>query len=200
MEAQSQALEQYRAVVLSGGAGTGKSRVAAEYTHGCGARGFWTAGGETIDRTVAALATVLGIRVEGRSDEEVAGEVRRTLATLPDGILWVVDNLGDLGLTNSLVNACGPLKLVITTRDARRNRLPPNVPYHEVDILDPEASVALLCSRSDCKPDDPTLRKIAEVVGHLSLALEMLASGSERPSRHLRGFLRSCERRPLVSR
>ena len=175
MKTLRNALKQRRVVVLSGGAGTGKSRLAAEYTHSRGARGFWTAAAGTVDRTLAALAKFLDIPQEGRGDEEVAGEVRRTLPALPDGILWVVDNLGDLGLANGLADATAPLKLLITTRDARRGLLSPNIAYQEVRVLDPQSSVALLCSRNECEPDDPALQEIAEAVGHLPLALEMLA-------------------------
>ena len=196
MEALGEALEQRRAVVLSGGAGTGKSRLAAEHTHSWGTRGFWTAGGETVDRTLAALATFLPIRIEGRSDEEIAGEVRRTLPTLPGDTVWVVDNLGDLGLVNGLAGAAGPLKLVITTRDARRNLLPPNVAYLEVPTLDPEASYALLCSRSNCKPDDPILRDIAEAVGNLPLALEQLAVRLGAPLQTPQGMLDELQQAP----
>ena len=175
MAALAEALEQRRAVVLSGGAGTGKSRLAAEYTHRHVTRGFWTAAGETVDRTLAALAPLLGVLVEGRNEEEVTGEVQRTLPNLPAGALWVIDNLANIELVNGLANAAGPLKLLVTTRDARQNILPPNVAFQEVPILDPGASVNLLCSRNNCQPDDPTLPKIAEAVGHLPLALEMLA-------------------------
>lgn len=73
-------LKKRRVLVLSGGAGTGKSRLAAEYTHSFGARGFWTAAGDNVDRTLAALAPSLGILIEGRSDEEVAGEREVKLA------------------------------------------------------------------------------------------------------------------------
>ena len=187
-------LKQHQALVLSGGAGTGKSRLAAEYTNRYGARGFWTVAGQTVDRTLAALAPFLGVPVEGCSNEEVAGEVRRTLPTLPDGALWVIDNLADLGLANGLANAAGPLKLLVTTRDARQNILTPNVAYQEVPILDPGASIDLLCSRNNCQPDDPILPKIAEAVGHLPLAVEMLAVRLGAPLQTPQGVLEELQK------
>ena len=129
LEAMRQALERRRAVLLSGGTGTGKTRLAAEYSHRSGARGFWTSAGETVPQTVAALAPHLGVPVEGRTDEEVSGEVQRRLPDLPTGTLWVIDNLGDLGQVNGLCEAAGNLRLLATSRDGRGNSCRPTLSF-----------------------------------------------------------------------
>ena len=71
LDALAQAVARRRAVVLSGGAGTGKTRLAAEYSHRSAAKGFWTSAGETVTQTIAALAPHLGVPVERRTDEDV---------------------------------------------------------------------------------------------------------------------------------
>ena len=154
-----------RAVVISGGAGCCKSRLAAEYTHRAGVDGLWTTGGATEALTLADLAPALGIAVEGKNDEELAGEVRRRLTALPPETLWVVDNLTDLDLANALVNVSESVRLLITTRDSRRHLLPGTVAYHWIEVLEREAAIALLRSRSDLPADHPALVQIAERVG-----------------------------------
>ena len=165
----------HRAVVLSGGAGTGKSRLAAEYTHHTNAHGFWTSAGNNVAQTLAALARHLIVGTESRSDEEIAADVQRLLSGLPLDTLWVIDNLHDLELINDILNSTQPVHLLLTTRDARRQLVPSTVAFHEVDVLDTDPAVTLLCSRSDCDPSQPALTEICDAVGRLPLALEMLA-------------------------
>jgi hypothetical protein len=164
-----------RVAVISGGAGVGKSRLAAEYAHRSERKGFWSTAGAGVEQTLAALAPDLDVGVKDRTDEKVAGEVPRRLATLSPGALWVVDNLVDLGTVSSLVNAVGPTDLLVTTRDNRRRLLPSGAVFLYLEVLAPEAAVRLLCSRSDANPQDPLLGEIAEAVGRLPLALEILA-------------------------
>ncbi|MCH8184467.1 MAG: tetratricopeptide repeat protein, partial [Chloroflexi bacterium] len=164
-----------RAVVISGGAGSGKSRLAAEHAHRAKVDGFWTAGGTDLASTLAGLAPELGIDVAGKSDDEIAGEVQRGLAGLSPETLWVVENLADLEQVNALLNGSGSVRLLITTRDSRRHLLPSTVAYHWIEVLEPDAAKALLCSRSKTSSDDPTVALIADKVGRLPLALEVLA-------------------------
>ena len=175
LDALTEAFPIHRAVVISGGAGSGKSRLATEYTYNSGERGFWTAAGADVVQTLVALALTLDVIVEGRGDEEIAGEVQVCLAALPPDTLWVIDNLGDLGLVNALLTAAGPVRLLTATRDARRNLLPNTVAFHQLDVLEPDPAIELLCSRSNCDPSDLALPEMVEIVGRLPLALEMLA-------------------------
>ena len=168
-----------RAVVISGGAGSGKSRLAAEYAHQSALPGFWTTAGANALQTLAALAPSLGVPVGGGSDEETAREVQRSLSGLVPETLWVVDNVQDLDLVNELSSPVSSIHLLVTSRDARGSLLPPTVPFREIDVLDPDPAIVLLCSRrraeSSWDSQDPSLREIAELVGRLPLALEMLA-------------------------
>ena len=68
-----------RVVVISSGAGVGKSRVAAEYAHRSGRKGFWSTAGLAVEQTLAALAPALGIEVKDRTEEEVGAEAQRRL-------------------------------------------------------------------------------------------------------------------------
>ena len=171
----TEAFEGHEATIVSGGAGTGKSRLAAEYAHQCGLDGFWSDAGATVAQTLAALAPALEVEVEASSDEEIAAQVQKVLAGLGADALWVVDNLADLGLVSDLLSAAGPVRLLITTRDGRKQLLPPQVAFHPLETLAPDPAIVLLCSRSDSDRKDAALPEIAEAVGWLPLALEMLA-------------------------
>ena len=175
LDALASAFANHRGVVLSGGAGCGKSRLAAEYTYNSGDHGFWTAAGGSVTQTLVALAQSLDVSLEGRSEDEIAVEVQVRLASLPADILWAIDNLGDLDLVNALLGVAGPVRLLITTRDQRRHVLPNTVAFQRLGVLGPDPAVELLCSRSNCDPNDPALPNIVEIVGRLPLALEMLA-------------------------
>jgi hypothetical protein len=146
----AEAFSHYRVVVVSGGAGTGKSRLAAEYSHQSKAEGFWTTAGTALVQTLVALAPSLGIPLSEGSDAEVRRQVQRRLGQLTqekqDTLLWVVDNVGDLNLVNELA-AAGSLRLLVTTRDSRSQLLPGSVAFVELQPLDIDPAVALLCSR-----------------------------------------------------
>ena len=55
-----------RVVVLYGGAGMGKTRLAVEHTHLNEPRGFWTTGGDSLDATFGALAPHVGVDVKDK--------------------------------------------------------------------------------------------------------------------------------------
>jgi tetratricopeptide (TPR) repeat protein len=180
--ALAEAFNHHRAVVVSGGAGTGKSRLAAEYSHQSKGEGFWTTAGTTLIQTLVVLAPHLGVLLSEGSDAEVAEQVQIRLGQLTqekqDTLLWVVDNVGDLNLVNELAAAVGSWRLLVTTRDSRSQLLPRSIAFVELQALDIDPAVALLCSRrrdSSLDAQDPLLKEVAEAVGRLSLALEMLA-------------------------
>ena len=49
----------------------------------------------------------MNIDGEGRSDDDISAEVEAALRSLPDQTMWVIDDLGDLNMVNSLVNRAG---------------------------------------------------------------------------------------------
>ena len=172
----SEAFKDHRVVVISGSAGAGKSRLAAEYAHASGLSGYWTDAAETTTQTLVALAPEFDVEIGSRSDDEIADDVRRHLEQAEASTLWVIDNLANLGHLNELMNAVSVMRLLVTTRDARRNLLPHTVSFHPLEVLEQDAAISLLCSRSeDCDPDDEATGEIADAVGCLPLALEMLA-------------------------
>jgi hypothetical protein len=185
--------ENCRVVVVSGGAATGKSRLAAEYTHRSQQDGFWTTAGADLLQTLIGLAPSLGVSVED-GDEDIVNGVLRRLNELTQGrgasetmppLVWVVDNLAELDLVNELTQAVGTVNLLVTTRSARQEYLPRTAAFIELKALKPDPAIELLSSRrrqnSSWDQNDPALRDLAEEVGRLPLALEMLAVRLDRP-------------------
>jgi hypothetical protein len=175
LEAIAFAFQGYRAVVVYGGTGYGKTRLAAEYTRFSRCQGFWTNAGDSVSQTLVQLALNLDIKTAALDEEGIVREVKARIRQLPPGTLWVVDNLGNLDQVNALLSDLASVTLLVTTRDNRYPVLAPSVKAIGLDVLDTTSAVALLCSRSEFNPRDLTLRKIAEAVGYLPLALEMLA-------------------------
>ena len=172
-------------VVLMGGAGSGKTRLAAEVTYqrrfarlpspGRFPGGIWSPAGATLDETLRLAAAPLGVTSDDPND--LAEEVRKAIRTLPPAAVWVVDNLPDLrDQFEHLRAVAGHLRLVITTRDARAELLTARAEPFRVGGLAEADAVALLTSAADGpKPDHPLLPDIADEVGYLPIALEVLA-------------------------
>ena len=140
----------------------------------------------------------MGIDFEGKGDDEIAVEVQSGLAGQPPETLCVVDNLEDLEQVNALLNGSGSVRLLITTRDSRRHLLPSTVACHSIEVLEPDAAKALLCSRSETSPDDPTVARIADSVGRLPLALEVLAAHLGEPRQSPERVLQHLDQAPTV--
>ncbi|HAC20419.1 MAG TPA: hypothetical protein DCF78_17800, partial [Dehalococcoidia bacterium] len=66
----------------------------------------------------------MNIDVEGRSDDDISAEVEAALRSLPDQTMWVIDDLGDLNMVNSLVNRAGAVRLLIITRQNNAGLIP----------------------------------------------------------------------------
>ena len=145
------------AAVISGGAGMGKSRLAAEYTDTANLQGFWSSAGNTAELTLAALAPRLGLDVDGRSDAEMAADVSRTLFEMPPVVVWVIDNLPAIGQLDGLLAAVGPVKLLVTTRDSRQYLKPDAVAFLKLSELDADAAIELLRSKGGHKADETVL-------------------------------------------
>ena len=169
------AFEERRWVVVCGGAGLGKSQLAADWTASRGVGGYWTTAREDAPATVAALAPLLGVD-ETQSQELVVAAVQRRLAEVEPDAVWVVDNAAGAELCQQVRDAApeGP-RILFTTRDTRRGVLPANMGRVQIEVLGPADSVRLLRSRGYDGSAD-RLRELAEAVGHLPLALELLAS------------------------
>lgn len=171
-----QLLGEHQGTVLCGGPGTGKSRLAAQFTHGRGGRGFWANGAATAERTLGGLAQAFAIDVEGKDDAGIAAEVRQCLAAEPPEALVVFDNVPDLAQTNDLLNAAGGMRVLITSRDVREKIVPGHVGRHLVEVLDLAGAIALLESQAPGCAGDEALPSIAEEVGRLPLALMTLGA------------------------
>lgn len=168
--------ENNKIVVLSGGAGFGKSQLAAEYSHHPKRNGFWTAAGDTAEQTLVALAPDLRVEAGDRPPADIARDVTEKLTTLPSDTLWIVDNITTLRMVGELAPLAGSVPLLFTTRDGNAGHLPTFAKFLPLAVLDNNAAVELLCSPSSTDKADACLPKIAETVGYLPMALEILAS------------------------
>ena len=183
LKAIKEAFKEHQSAVLAGGAGSGKSRLAAEYTYKSKARGFWTPAADSAEASVAALAPFLNVKTENRTEEEISIDVQAQLNELPAKTLWVVDNLSSLNQFNALRDAAGAVRLLITTRAARRELLPETAAFLPVEKLDPAGAVELLARKGNQDRSDRRLPEIAKAVDYLPYALEMVAV---RMKEHLR--------------
>ena len=176
----SDSLKRLNAVVLSGGPGIGKSKLAAEFANKSKRKAFWTPGGETPEQTLLSLAPHLGIERGDRSDDEILVQTRRRLQALPAKTLWVIDNLSDLNLLNTLLNEIGKISILVTSQDSRIV-VPQGVGYIPIDVLGPEPATRLLCRSSNYDYRQPIFLEIVDEVGRLPRAVEALAVQLELP-------------------
>lgn len=153
----------------------GKSQLAAEFSHRAGCDGFWTTAGDSTTQTLAGLAQHLGVEERNRTPDEIEDNVGRRLTTLPPETLWIVDNLADIAQVNALAGSTGQVKLLATTRDDRRQLLAGTSKFLRLAVIEEQGAIDLLYSRSRTDSNDIHLKEIAQVVGNLPLALEMLA-------------------------
>ena len=177
MEALAGLCQAHRVVIVSGGAGVGKSRLVAEHTHATGAPGFWTPADHDVTLTLYGLAGHIGVNHRGqararssRRGEPKAGSHARTH-----------------GVGGGQPPRCGPSQRAGSPRKSRTpadhvqgchgEGVPASIGFLPLEVLEPDPAVRLLCSRSGGRvsPTDNDLEEIAEEVGRLPLALEMLA-------------------------
>ena len=111
----------------------------------------------------------MNIDVEGRSDDDISVEVEAALRSLPDQTMWVIDDLGDLNMVNSLINRAGAVRLLIITRHSNAGLIPNTVAFLPLDVLEEDDAIRLLISRTqrDDPATDPALPEIARNVGYL---------------------------------
>ncbi|MFF0538369.1 ATP-binding protein [Streptomyces coelicoflavus] len=173
--------------------GVGKTALALEAAHRARAQG-WFPGGTlfvdlrgyddpvTADQAVLALLDALGVR-----DEELPPTAdrqyeayRRLLAERRDRMLLILDNASDPAQYLPLLPGTDHHRMLITSRD-RPDALP--VRLIDLEVLPTDDSVALLTRAlhsTDERDDRPArepgaLRELANLCGHLPLALQIAA-------------------------
>lgn len=187
-----------RACLIEGGAGSGKSQLAAEYVWRFGPTSFtgglvWIDAEQNSDALVAELHGALavldpatpplldrGADAEARR-REIEQRLDAAVAALPTGrrVLWVVDNLpeaGADGATRPLTDFCPvsrQVSLLVTTRRAGSQGLGATVPLGELELA---PAIALLTQPpvNARALDGDAWREIARWVGCLPLALKPL--------------------------
>ncbi len=182
--------------------GIGKTALAVEAAHRARAQG-WFPGGTlfvdlrgydddpvTADQAVLALLDALGVRdgdLPPTADRQYDA-YRALLAERRDRMLLILDNSSDPAQYLPLLPGTDHHRVLITSRD-RPDALP--VRLIDLETLAPDDSVALLTRAlhdTDERDDRPArepeaLRELADLCGHLPLALQ-IAAGMLRRRRH----------------
>ncbi|NQW18891.1 MAG: tetratricopeptide repeat protein [Chloroflexi bacterium] len=186
-------LIRHQAIILTGGPGTGKSRLAAEFTIREDLNGIWIDATEGSTRALAGLAGLFNIpQSESPDDEALASQVVRLIATLPAANLLVFDNLPGMREVGELVRRLDGRKLLITTRDSQLSAAglaSGAAAALIVEPLDTDDGIDLLARKSGKPPATTEFREITEAVGGLPLAIEAVAlpirEGYEQPAESL---------------
>ncbi|MEV5545131.1 tetratricopeptide repeat protein [Streptomyces sp. NPDC052309] len=187
---------------VTGMGGVGKTALAVEAAHRARARG-WFPGGTlfvdlrgydddpvTADQAVLALLDALGVRdgdLPPTADRQYDA-YRALLAGRRDRMLLILDNASDPAQYLPLLPGTDHHRVLITSRD-RPDALP--VRLIDLETLAPDESVALVARAlrdSDERDERPArepdaLRELADLCGHLPLALQ-IAAGMLRRRRH----------------
>ncbi|MFJ4524770.1 tetratricopeptide repeat protein [Streptomyces sp. NPDC088810] len=179
---------------VTGMGGIGKTALALEAAHRARAAG-WFPGGTlfvdlrgydddpvTADQAVLALLDVLGVRDRDLppTTERQYDAYRALLAERRDRMLLILDNASDPSQFVPLLPGTDRHRVLITSRD-RPDALP--VRLIDLETLDPDDSVALVTralhgtdERDDRPAREPAaLRELADLCGHLPLALQIAA-------------------------
>ncbi|MFG2327733.1 tetratricopeptide repeat protein [Streptomyces sp. NPDC048568] len=187
---------------VTGMGGVGKTALAVEAAHRARARG-WFPGGTlfvdlrgydetpvTADQAVLALLDALGVR-DGElppTTDRQYDAYRALLVERRDRMLLILDNASDPAQYLPLLPGTDHHRVLITSRDR-----PDALPLRVIDLekLDPDESVALVARAlhdTDERDERPVrepgaLRELADLCGHLPLALQ-IAAGVLRRRRH----------------
>ncbi|MFJ4953687.1 tetratricopeptide repeat protein [Streptomyces sp. NPDC088760] len=179
---------------VTGMGGIGKTALALEAAHRARAAG-WFPGGTlfvdlrgydddpvTADQAVLALLDALGVRDRDLppTTERQYDAYRALLAERRDRMLLILDNASDPSQFVPLLPGTDRHRVLITSRD-RPDALP--VRLIDLETLDPDDSVALVTralhgtdERDDRPAREPAaLRELADLCGHLPLALQIAA-------------------------
>lgn len=178
---------------LEGGGGYGKTRMATEYLHRFGPSSypgglFWT-NAELTDRLEEQLHGILATLKPGipnlvamrEAGREVGGELAAALqARSGPPVLYVVDNIPEPPAgeppkpLTTWCPAAGDVALLVTSR--AHQSVTAGIRTFRVDSLAPAAAVAMLTRDYPTQGQVATdgWERVAEWVGHLPLALELL--------------------------
>ena len=167
-----------RVVVVSGGRGTGKTQLAAEYARQAVADGVelvaWVSG-EDHERLLFGLAEVargLGVADPDGDSEASARRLRDALnAGAAAGVL-VIDNATDPSVVRRYLPTTGQTRAIITSTDRAFRTAGTEI---EVDVFDPAESIVYLTERTRLAADAGA-QALADELGHLPLALAQAGS------------------------
>ena len=139
-------VESYRFVVVTGLAGSGKSRLVTEFGHRNfnPSKRYWCTSGTDVESTLINLAESLDVPITERSEREIAEEVSSILRDLHADSLVVFDNISDSSQIMSLVGTCGDAKVIFTSNQISVDDIPGNGINLEVGPLDSQSARELI--------------------------------------------------------
>jgi tetratricopeptide (TPR) repeat protein len=181
-----------RIVALYGPGGVGKTSVAVHWAHRItdrfpdgqlfvDLRGFGPVSPMTTDEALATLLSGLGVDAHRipQSIDARSGMLRTLLAA--KRVLIVLDNARDARQIRPLLPGGDSLVVVTSRSQVRGLAAREGAVRLEVDFLEPRASMALLRDRlAQSTLSDTELTALADMCGHLPLALVVAAESAER--------------------
>ncbi len=168
-------------VALVGLPGIGKTQAAAEYARAFAnsypGGVFWldASSSQRLIEQYVSLAPLLGEAPHGTTVRECAQAVRERLSGAAQETLIVLDNLSE-ATESSWIPHGEKCRLLVTTR--RATLVQEGYRVIPVPPLDEEASLMLLQCRCEarCEGELQAARQLARLVGHMPLALSLIAS------------------------
>ena len=164
--------------VLTGGRGTGKTQIAAQYAREAVANGIelvaWVSAVDQ-NRLLAGLADVanrLGVADPKGDSEASAGRLRDMLAARTAPAVLVFDNACDPQVLRHYLPTTGATQVVITSTDRAFSSLGSEI---AVDVFDEPQAIAYLSKRTGVV-DESGANAVATALGFLPLALAQAAT------------------------
>jgi tetratricopeptide (TPR) repeat protein len=158
-------------VVVVGTGGLGKTQLAIEYAHRCGATYssgvYWVDADQGLSTLISQISEAAGIKVDNKAAEaDQLGQLWRGLNEMPGPSLLILDNFPEKAPLQPYLPIGGRFHTIVTTRRQDLN-------YRSVrlNVLSTEEGMQLLNSGARSLGDDA--RPLVDRLGGLPLALEL---------------------------
>jgi tetratricopeptide (TPR) repeat protein len=195
---------------LQGGGGVGKTALAVEYAyrHRSQFNTVWWVRAEkpaSLVSDYADLAAALGLAEAAQAEQQLAALAVRRWLEGHDRWLLVLDNADGpdaaTGLAAPLARVVDLLpqilhgQVLVTSRDARWEQ---HAALAELEVFSPDEAISFLLARSGSS-DGSSAAEVAELLGHLPLALEQAGAYVRETRLPLAGYLDRLQRSPTLT-